>query len=45
MNKTNCKTDLEKAQKDIDFTKKVYTVELTTNKGPIRLQFLPDVVP
>ena len=45
MNKTNCKADLEKAQQDIDFTKKSYTVELTTNKGPIRVEFFPDVAP
>jgi peptidyl-prolyl cis-trans isomerase B (cyclophilin B) len=45
MNKTNCKADVEKAQKDIDFAKKSYTVELTTNKGPIRLQFYPDLAP
>jgi peptidyl-prolyl cis-trans isomerase B (cyclophilin B) len=45
MNKSNCKADVEKAQEGIDFTKKTYTVELTTTKGPIRLQFLPDVAP
>jgi peptidyl-prolyl cis-trans isomerase B (cyclophilin B) len=45
MNKTSCKADVEKAQKDIDFTKKAYTVELTTNKGPIRLEFFPDLAP
>jgi peptidyl-prolyl cis-trans isomerase B (cyclophilin B) len=45
VNKTNCKADVDKAQKDIDFTKKAYTVELTTNKGPIRLEFFPDIAP
>jgi len=45
LNKTNCKADIEKAQQDLDFTKKTYTVELTTNQGPIRLSFLPDVAP
>lgn len=45
MNKTNCKAELEKAQQDIDFAKKTYTVELTTNKGPIRLQFFTDLAP
>ena len=45
LNKTNCKADVEKAQKDIDFTKKTYTVELTTNQGPIRLQFFTDLAP
>jgi peptidyl-prolyl cis-trans isomerase B (cyclophilin B) len=45
MNKTNCKAEVEKAQQDIDFAKKTYTVELTTNHGPIRLTFLPDLAP
>jgi peptidyl-prolyl cis-trans isomerase B (cyclophilin B) len=45
LNKTNCKAELEKAQQDIDFAKKTYTVELTTNKGPIRLQFFTDLAP
>jgi peptidyl-prolyl cis-trans isomerase B (cyclophilin B) len=45
VNKTDCKAEVEKAQQDIDFTKKTYTVELTTNKGPIRLQFMPDIAP
>ncbi len=45
MNKTSCKAEVEKAQQDLDFTKKTYTVELTTNQGPIRLSFFPDVAP
>jgi peptidyl-prolyl cis-trans isomerase B (cyclophilin B) len=45
VNKTSCKAEKEKAEQDIDFTKKNYTVELTTNKGPIRLQFMPDIAP
>ena len=45
MNKESCKADVEKAQKDIDFTKNTYTVELTTTKGPIRLEFFTDVAP
>jgi peptidyl-prolyl cis-trans isomerase B (cyclophilin B) len=45
VNKSNCKAEVEKAQEGIDFAKKTYTVELTTNHGPIRLQFLPDVAP
>jgi cyclophilin family peptidyl-prolyl cis-trans isomerase len=45
VNKSNCKAELEAAEKDIDLAKKSYTVELTTNKGPIRLQFLPDLAP
>ncbi len=45
MNKSNCKAEVDKAQQELDFTKKTYTVELTTNKGPIRLQFMPDIAP
>lgn len=45
MNKTNCKAEVEKAQQDLDFSKKKYTVELTTSKGPIRLQFFPELAP
>lgn len=45
MNKTNCKADVEKAQQEIDFAKTVYTVELTTTKGPIRLEFFTDKAP
>jgi peptidyl-prolyl cis-trans isomerase B (cyclophilin B) len=45
LNKSNCKADVDKAQQEIDFAKKTYTVEMTTNKGPIRLQFMPDVAP
>ena len=45
MNKSSCKAEVEKAQQEIDFTKNTYTVELTTNKGPIRLQFMPDLAP
>ncbi len=45
MNKTNCKAEVETAQKEIDFAKKSYTVELTTNKGPIRLEFFPELAP
>lgn len=45
MNKSNCKADVDKAQQEIDFAKKTYTVELTTSKGPIRLQFFPEVAP
>lgn len=42
---TNVKSKVEEAQKSIDFATKNYTVELDTNKGPIRLTFLPDVAP
>ena len=45
MNKSNCKAEVETAQKEIDFAKKTYTVELTTNKGPIRLKFFPELAP
>jgi len=33
------------AQKTIDFSKHNYQVELDTTKGPIRLNFLPEVAP
>lgn len=36
---------MEKAQEDLDFTKKTYTVEMTTNKGPIRIGFFPEKAP
>ena len=42
---TNVKEKVEEAQKTIDLATKNYTVELDTNKGPIRLSFLPDVAP
>ncbi len=45
MNKTSCKAEVDKAQQDVDFAKKTYTVELTTSKGPIRLQFFPELAP
>src|SRR5215471_6521038 len=41
----NEKAKVEEAQKTIDFASKNYTVELETSKGPIRLNFLPDVAP
>jgi peptidyl-prolyl cis-trans isomerase B (cyclophilin B) len=36
---------VEQVQKDLDLTGKQYAVELTTNQGPIRLQFFPDKAP
>jgi len=39
------KDKIMEAQKNIDFATKDYTVELTTNMGPIRLTFFPDVAP
>jgi peptidyl-prolyl cis-trans isomerase B (cyclophilin B) len=36
---------VEEAQKNLDLAHKDYTAELATNKGPIRLTFLPDVAP
>ena len=42
---SDVKSKVDDAQKGIDFTKKTYSVELTTNKGPIRLEFFPDVAP
>jgi peptidyl-prolyl cis-trans isomerase B (cyclophilin B) len=41
----NVKNQVEEAQKTLDLDNKVYTAELTTNKGPIRLKFFPDVAP
>jgi peptidyl-prolyl cis-trans isomerase B (cyclophilin B) len=39
------KEQVAEAQKNIDLTNKVYTAELDTSKGPIRLSFLPDKAP
>jgi peptidyl-prolyl cis-trans isomerase B (cyclophilin B) len=39
------KQKVEEAQKTIDLAGKVYTAELKTSKGPIRLTLLPDVAP
>jgi peptidyl-prolyl cis-trans isomerase B (cyclophilin B) len=36
---------IEAAAKTLDLAKNDYTVELTTNKGPIRLEFYADVAP
>jgi peptidyl-prolyl cis-trans isomerase B (cyclophilin B) len=41
----NVKAEVEKAQKELDLDHKTYTVELTTTKGPIRLEFFPDKAP
>lgn len=41
----NVKPKVEEAQKSLDFANKEYTAELATSKGPIRLQFLPEVAP
>jgi len=41
----NVKTQVEEAQKTLDFATKTYTAELDTTQGPIRLTFLPDVAP
>ena len=41
----NVRSNVEEAQKSIDLTKNVYTAELDTSKGKIRLQFLPGVAP
>jgi len=42
---TNVKSQVEEAQQTLDLNNKVYSAELTTNQGPIRLNFLPDVAP
>ena len=42
---SNVKAQVAEAQKKIDLAKNNYTAELHTNKGPIRLTFLPEVAP
>jgi peptidyl-prolyl cis-trans isomerase B (cyclophilin B) len=39
------KQQVADAQKGLDLKNKSYTAELKTSKGPIRLNFLPDVAP
>jgi peptidyl-prolyl cis-trans isomerase B (cyclophilin B) len=39
------KSQVADAQTKIDFAKNTYTAELQTNKGTIRLNFLPEVAP
>src|SRR5262249_32278145 len=41
----NVKSQVQEAKKTLDLDNKVYNAELTTNKGPIRLTFFPDVAP
>ena len=41
----NYKADVEAAQKDIDFSRNRYQVELDTSAGKITLDLLPDVAP
>ena len=41
----NVKADVDKAQQELDLKSRDYTVELTTTKGPIRLEFFPDKAP
>src|SRR5262249_24476667 len=36
---------VEEAQKALDLANKDYTDELSTNKGPIRLKFFPEIAP
>jgi peptidyl-prolyl cis-trans isomerase B (cyclophilin B) len=42
---SDVKSQVAEAQKNIDLSKNNYTAELQTNKGPIRLTFLPEVAP
>jgi len=42
---SDTKAKVAEAQAKIDLAKNDYTAELTTNKGPIRLTFFPDVAP
>ena len=41
----NVKAKVEEAQKSLDLKGKKYIAELDTTKGPIRLEFFPDVAP
>jgi peptidyl-prolyl cis-trans isomerase B (cyclophilin B) len=41
----NRKSEVDAAGQGLDFATKTYQAELTTNKGPIRLVFFPDVAP
>ena len=41
----NRKSEVEAAQQSLDLAGKKYQAELTTTKGPIRLNFFPDVAP
>jgi len=41
----NVQADVDKAQSELDLATKTYTVELTTSKGPIRVEFFPDKAP
>jgi peptidyl-prolyl cis-trans isomerase B (cyclophilin B) len=41
----NRSSEVEAAKKSLDLAKKTYRAELTTSKGPIRLDLLPDVAP
>ena len=41
----NVQAKVAEAQQQLDFAKNKYTVELDTTKGPIRLEFLPDLAP
>ena len=45
MASTNVKAAVEQTTKELDLANNIYTVEMTTNKGPIRLEFFPDVAP
>jgi len=42
---TNTKQQVQEAQTAIDLDRNNYQAELQTNKGPIRLTFLPEVAP
>ncbi|MCX6129083.1 MAG: peptidylprolyl isomerase [Proteobacteria bacterium] len=42
---TDVKQQVKDIEKTIDFAKKRYSVNLTTNQGPIRLELFPDVAP
>jgi peptidyl-prolyl cis-trans isomerase B (cyclophilin B) len=41
----NVKPQVDEARKALDLQKKAYTVELTTNKGPLRIEFFAELAP
>jgi peptidyl-prolyl cis-trans isomerase B (cyclophilin B) len=41
----NVKPQVDEAVKKLDLDKNTYTVEMTTSKGPLRIQFFPELAP
>ena len=42
---TDRTAEVKQVQDSLDFDKNTYTVEMETTKGPVRLEFFPDVAP